>query len=374
MCNKKYIFNNLILLFITLSIVKWAGCSQKAVSNKKNDRIIGVKIYNTDKNFSELYDKWKNLGINTVYSSVALMSNNEFRALAKKNNIETFIILPIFYDPDTLQVTPDLYAITNHGRKAKEEWVEFVCPSREKYRKRKIANIKRLIQKLDPDGLSLDFIRHFVFWEKVYPDREPHSIPNTCLDSQCLSKFEKDSDISIPNSLKDESEITEWIANNHLQEWANWKCNLITSMITEIKNEAKQIKPGIKINVHAVPWRQNDFNNAIEIIAGQDFSQISAATDILSPMTYAHMIKREPAWIHSVVQEIADQTECKIVPSIQVNKAYLNESVTVKEFKQSVIEALKPPSSGVIFWSWEQLEKNPKKMKILKLQLESYLM
>jgi len=145
-------------------------------------------------------------------------------------------------------------------------------------------------------------------------------------------------------------------------------------MITEIKNEAKQIKPGIKINVHAVPWRQNDFNNAIEIIAGQDFSQISAATDILSPMTYAHMIKREPAWIHSVVQEIADQTECKIVPSIQVNKAYLNEPVTVKEFKQSVIEALKPPSSGVIFWSWEQLEKNPKKMKILKLQLESYLM
>jgi hypothetical protein len=371
--NNKYIFFHLILLVLTVSVVLGIGRSQKVVSNKNKYRIIGVKIYNYDKNFTKLYDKWKNLGINTVFSSVALMSNNDFRTLAKKNNLETFVILPIFFNPDTLQITPDLYAITNHGKKAKEEWVEFVCPSREEYRKRKIENITRLIQKLDPDGLSLDFIRHFVFWEKVYPDKEPHSIPNTCLDSFCLAKFEKETDVSIPASLINESEISEWITKNHLHEWVNWKCNLITSMINKIKDVAKEIKPGIKINVHTVPWRQNDFNNAIKIIAGQDFSKISAASDIMSPMTYAHMIKREPAWIHSVVQDIADQTKCKIVPSIQVNKAYLIEPVTVTEFKQSIIEALKPPSAGVIFWSWEQLETNPEKIKILKQQLRSNL-
>jgi len=78
------------------------------------------------------------------------------------------------------------------------------------------------------------------------------------------------------------------------------------------------------------------------------------------------MVKRDPAWIHSVVQDIADQTKCKIIPSIQVNKAYLNDPLTVEEFAQSVTEALKPPSSGVIFWSWEQLKTNPEKMEILE--------
>jgi hypothetical protein len=368
MCTKIFMSPILILLFIALSIV-WAGCSQKEVRHEKKDRVIGVKIYDTNENFSELYTEWKNLGINTVFTSVSLMSQEEFRNLAKKNNIETFIILPIFFNPDTLQVTPDLYAITNHGEKAKEEWVEFVCPSREEYRKRKIEHIKTLVRELDPDGLSLDFIRHFVFWEKVYPDREARSIANTCLDSSCLTNFQKDTGILIPDSLKNAAEITEWITTNHLQQWTNWKCTLITSMITEIKIEAQQLKPGIKINVHAVPWRQKDFDNAIKIIAGQDFSRISDVADILSPMTYAHMVKRDPAWIHSVVQDIAGQTKCKIIPSIQVNKAYLNESLTVGEFEQSVTEALKPPSSGVIFWSWEQLKVSPDKMEILKYHL-----
>jgi len=370
MFNKIDIINNLILLCITMFIVILGSCSWQAENNKKSGLILGVKIYNTDENLSDLYKEWAELGINTVFSGEALMAKNEFRALAKKNGIKTFIILPIFFNPDTLQLTPDLYAITNHGKKAKEEWVEFVCPSREEYRRAQIEKIRELIQILDPDGLSLDFIRHFVFWEKVYPNRKPHSIPNTCLDSHCLTRFEKATDISIPNTLKNTPEIAEWLSKNHLDAWTKWKCSLITSMIAEISNEAKQIKPGIKINVHAVPWRQNDFNNAIKVVAGQDFSQISPTVDFLSPMTYSHMVKREPEWIHSVVEDIADQTDCRIVPSIQVNKAYLDEPLTVMEFKKSILEALKSPSSGVIIWSWEQLKTNPEKLKILKQQLD----
>jgi uncharacterized lipoprotein YddW (UPF0748 family) len=370
MLNDKCIFTILIWLIILVPIFNCMGCSKKENRSEKDDQIIGVKIYNHEGDLSELYAKWNDLGINTVFCSTSLLSNAEFRTLAREYSIETFIILPIFFNADTLQENPDLYAITNQGKNAKEEWVEFVCPSREDYRKRKIETIKKFIREIDPDGLSLDFIRHFVFWEKVYPDREGHSIANTCFDSHCLAKFEKDTHISIPNSLANESEISEWIINNHLDEWTEWKCSLITAMIREITKEARQIKPEIKINVHAVPWRQTDFNNGIKQIAGQDFSKISAVADILSPMTYAHMVKREPAWIHSVVQDIAGQANCKIVPSIQVNKAYLSEPLTVEELAQSVTEALKPPSSGVIFWSWEQLNKNPEKLNILKSLLD----
>ena len=83
-------------------------------------------------------------------------------------------------------------------------------------------------------------------------------------------------------------------------------------------------------------------------------------------MTYSHMVKREPAWIHSVVRDISDQADCKIIPSIQVNEAYLKDILSAEEFEQTLIEALKPPSSGVFFWSWEQLEKIPEKKEIMK--------
>jgi hypothetical protein len=368
--NRNYL-EILIGMYIILLSLILAGCSQQDDKKTQNDRLIGVKIYDYQGNISELFDQWTNLGVNTVFSSVSLMKQEEFRMLAKKKKITTYIILPIFFDPDTLHVNPDLYAITDQGKRATEEWVEFVCPSRESYRKSKIEMIKRLIRELDPDGLSLDFIRHFAYWEKIYPDREPQSIANTCFDVHCLSKFQEDNHIIIPSALTNTSEIAKWITDNHLQQWINWKCSLITSMIADIKHEADKLKPGIKINVHAVPWRHNDFNNAIKMIAGQDFSQISNIADMLSPMTYAHMVKRDPVWIHAVVQDIASQTNCQIIPSIQVNKAYLNDPLTVHEFEESVKEALKPPSSGVIFWSWEQLTANPEKKQILRSLLNT---
>jgi hypothetical protein len=79
-------------------------------------------------------------------------------------------------------------------------------------------------------------------------------------------------------------------------------------------------------------------------------------------MTYAHMVKRSPSWVNSVVKDMDKVAGCRILPSIQVKEAYLSDILSVSEFRETLKEALKPPSSGVIFWSWEALEKDfPKK-------------
>ncbi|MFX0124308.1 MAG: hypothetical protein ACFFAE_11770 [Candidatus Hodarchaeota archaeon] len=87
-----------------------------------------------------------------------------------------FIIFPVFYDPEALERNPELYSITNKGEKAVDEWVKFVCPTRDDYRKSKVEKMKKIVTELDPDGLSLDFNRYFVFWEKIYPRRTIESI------------------------------------------------------------------------------------------------------------------------------------------------------------------------------------------------------
>lgn len=353
------------ILILLCSILMVAGCRQRSKPIHEHQRMIGVKVYEIEQEPAALFQEWDELGINTVFAAPSLLST-EFKSLARKHQIETFIIVPIFYDPEALQANPDLYAITKAGEPAVEEWVEFVCPSREVYREQKIEAVEKLIQELDPDGLSLDFIRHFVFWEKVYPDRPPEAIPNTCFDPHCLQKFQADLDLSIPDSLQQIPEIAAWITSNHLAEWTEWKCELITNMIRDIVDAAREIKPGIEVNFHAVPWRQDDFGNAIKIVTGQDFSKIDAHVDMLSPMTYAHMVKQEPEWVSLVVQDIARLVKCRVIPSIQVNKAYLSEPLTVAEFEESLIAALQKPSSGVIFWSWEQLDNRPEKKEVLR--------
>ena len=322
-------------------------------------------MYQIDQELGGLFGEWFDLGINTVFANPSVFGK-EFNELAKEHGIMTFMILPDFYDPTALEADPDLYAITDQGEKAIEEWVKFVCPSREDYRKQKIKNITKLIREHDPDGISLDFIRYFSFWEKVYPDRHPDSIPNTCFCPHCLEKFQSEKQIDIPDTIGDSGSIAEWIQTNHSEDWIKWKCSIITSMAEEIVTEAKKIKPEITVNLHVVPWRKDDFDGAIRKIVAQDFPALSKYADILSPMTYAHMTMREPAWINSVVTGIEEQTECMVIPSVQVNKAYLTEPVKLEEFEETILEALKMPSSGVFFWSWEQLDSRPDKKEVLK--------
>lgn len=370
----KQIRNKNMISWIALTFLSFLlfSCSKEIMNEQlKKDQIIGVKIYAHETSLPGLLKEWRSLGINTAFVSISLGSNKVFMESARGNNISTFIIVPIFYNPEELQKKPNLFAITNTGEIANEEWVSFVCPTREDYRRQRIEYIKDLIRQLNPDGLSLDFIRYFVFWEKIYPDRTLNSIVNTCFDSHCLDKFQKDTDIRIPQSLSDVRERAKWIIGSHIREWTDWKCKIISSMVKDVTEEARKIRPDIIINVHAVPWRENDFGGAIKIIAGQDFAEIAQYTDFLSPMCYSHMVKRKPSWISSVVKDIYNQTNSKIIPSIQVKEAYLKDKLSTSEFRKSLAEALKAPSKGVVFWSWEALEKDPEKKDEIRALIQT---
>jgi hypothetical protein len=356
---------------VTSYLLLWLAASQVSTTEPGRPTVpsppmVGVKIYETKRPARDLFQEWRELGINTVFASVALNRDPGFREEARRAGIARFVILPIFFDPDALEADPDLYAITAEGNRAVDEWVEFVCPSREAFRRRKVEFIKEVLKDADPEGLSLDFIRHFVFWEKVYPDRDPASLPRACFDRSCLEAFQKATGVVLPAGLETPRQAAAYLTTRHRDAWLGWRCELVTSMVRQVALEARSLKSGVQINVHLVPWRRDDFAGALHGIAGQDLAGISAHADYISPMTYAHMLKRPPSWVHSVVADVAAQTKRPVVPSIQVGKAYLETPLSNDEFAEALRQALAPPSGGVVFWSWQALEDEPEKKAVLR--------
>lgn len=331
-------------------------------------KIIGVKIYQYNKDFKELVETWNDIGINTAFISVELAANKEFRQVLKENGIPAYIISPVFYNPEALKLDSGLYAIINDGRIAKDGWVNFVCPSRKDYRNEQMKRIANTVDELDPEGISIDFIRQFIYWEKVFPEQDSKSINKACFCDSCLDGFSETTKIKLPKEFVHASQKADYILQNYLDLWNDYRTDLIASMIQEIVEEVKRIKPALKTVVHAVPWRDVDFDGANITVAAQDLRKISPLVDHISPMCYSQMLKRDPEWISSVVRDMDGKAKGQVLPSIQVYN--YDEHFTEESFKNSIIESLSSPSLGVVFWSWPLIEAEPSKIELIKELLE----
>jgi hypothetical protein len=265
-----------------------------------------------------------------------------------------------------LAVDTTLWAITATGKKAKDDWVEFVCPSNAGYRKQIVANAKKAIQTLQPDGLSIDFIRHFIYWEMVRPSDKPGDLTDACYCRNCLNQFAEQRDILYPDSLKSTSQFAEYIRENHLPDWIDSKCSLISSMVHELTSEVSKVNPDMKYNLHAVPWRKEDYNGALRRIAGQDLQQLAPLVDFISPMCYTHMLFRGPEWVDSLVRDFQHQGVEKVLPCIQVSESYLKNPFSKEEFCACIHQSLKNQENGIVFWSWEKLEQDSLKQQCVK--------
>ncbi len=329
------------------------------------DPVIGVKIYEHPGPYGSLVDEWRAIGINTVFAGEALARNKDFRSLLRTSAIALFVIYPVFQAPEVLEDRPGLAAITSEGLAARDEWVAFVCPSRDDFIRERAEHLRDVVAACDPDAVSLDFIRTFVFWEKVYPGRSPESLPQTCFCPVCLERFSEETGLALPEGPGGTKETARWILANHADAWTDWKCGLIARAVGTLAAAARDVKPDVLVNLHTVPWRKDDFDGAARSVAGQDVARLSRLADLVSPMAYHHMVLRPPAWVREVVLDQAARSRVPVLASIQVAEAYIEKALPAGEFRAALEAALEPPSLGVVLWSWDALARSPEKKAVL---------
>ncbi len=352
---------NQFLIILVLILMLPAGCRRQDTG-----RLIGVKIYNYQGDYGELVSTWVRMGINTAFVSDSLAKVDEFRKVLSKKGIKVFIVFPVFQDPEALKEDSSLVAVTNRGTVARDDWVEFVCPSRSTFREGKISEAVSLVRRLDPDGLSIDFIRSFVYWERVYPESDPGSMDIACFCDSCINGFLDREQIGLPGTSMPVVEKSAFILEYHAEAWDNYRTGMIATLVNDIVQRCKKVKPGLDCVVHAVPWRNGDFNGAAIHVAAQDLRKIAASADYISPMCYSQMLKRDAGWISSVVADMDERAPGMILPSIQVYPWYIDRPFSADDFRECLQEALKPPSRGVVFWSWPLFEKDSSRMEVVR--------
>lgn len=311
----------------------------------------------------------KEIGINALFADDTIMSDGSFLEAARQNNLKLFLVMRVFL----LETKNEpLMGICEDGTqtfdKTEEgEWVKFACPNNKTHRHAVLARVKKAIKQIQPDVLSIDFIRYFVFWERVSPDMRGGPLPNSCFCGACMEKFQADTAIKIPGNIRDAREYALWIKQNALSQFTRWKCQVIAQMVDEIIIVGRQVKPDLLFNIHVVPWRQEDFEGGILSIAGQDLAQLGKKVNYLSPMCYSSMTGNSPEWVSSVVQDIKRTVPVAILPSIQVAKDYSWEKeYTLDDFEKALLAALQEPSQGVVFFEISTLLKDAQRLAIAK--------
>lgn len=327
-------------------------------------RIFGIKTYTQPEDYKNTVKQWKDLGINSLYTPASAVALEDYRRELQAAGIDYFLITPVFYGPEALKTDASLFAISANEEIARRDWVEFVCPFKAEYLDQLQEEIVKTIEELQPAGLSLDFMRHFVFWEMIKPEDSIKDMPNTCFCPDCVSGFHAWTGIHMPEAPSDTKKTARWILDRYEEEWTEWKCRLISDAIHHITESALAINPDLKFNLHLVPWKHEDYDNAIQRIAGQNIASLEKYATSLSPMTYNHMLYRDNEWIHGIVKSY--NTEKPVIPAVQVGKCYRDEDISLEDFTRAVESALQPPSAGVIFWSWDYLLKEPEKIEVIK--------
>jgi hypothetical protein len=292
----------------------------------------------------------------------------EFRKLLRDAGIHFYNTVPVFLNPDALAKNPSLVGYGSMGNPSKSTeaaWLQFVCPTRPDYRQQRIAWFVSLVRELHPDGLSLDFIRYFVYWEAVAPDRTVDSIDKFCFCDYCLHLMTDELGFHFPTHATTRQAKAAWVLANHREAWTAWKCEKITSMVRESATTAKTMQPELKISLHGIPWMESDYDHGLRVVVGQDLQKLAPFVDIFGPMCYFEMLHLTPEWVHNVVVDYFRLTAKAPLPSVQASGSR-RHPVAVEAIRKHFLAGFESPSAGLNVFEWNSLRNDPAKIAILQ--------
>lgn len=349
-----------------------AGLSLPVPAFCREGPILGAKVYRGGRNPQELIGLARNLGVNALFVGDELARSGDFRAQCAKAGLRYFLIARTFNDPEAAAGDSTLVSVDRTGKPARRNGDVMICPSRADFRQKKMQRIKAEIERLRPDGLTLDYFRYFIYWEGIDPQRGPENFPAYCFDASCVSEFLRSTKLRLSTGVPRDSgpvprELSDEVWFHHRDEWYRWRTRRMAENAREFTEFLRKNFPALPIVLHAVPWSRNEFDGAREKIVGQDLQLLVPYFDYVSPMEYSALTRRTSGWVAGLNGKLREEVPAaKLLPSIEVGPDGPEFPPLSLERYQSDLSAARGAEAGVVLYHLELLVGDSRKQAITK--------
>lgn len=327
--------------------------------------------FDTSRPVREIFDITKSWNIDYLVLSTLFFESPENRDYIKgchensKNGDcpKLWLNIPVFCNPGYLENHEDAFCITSQNRKAAfHDWLHFVCPNNNEYLEQRIKESRLLVRELQPEIVSLDFIRQFVFWEEIaFSD----SIEDGCYCPHCRSLFAGDANIRTIPSIEE-------IHSLYMKDWVKWRSKRIAEVAIGFKKAIYEENPRIKFTMKLLPFKKDDYDGAVVKHAGQDLNLLAPLCDFLSPMTFYNMFAKSLSWKHEICSYMHQESGLDVMDYCQDREVYEFEaSITKSRFASELDDAVKRTLEhdwylGTTIFFFESILKDPVRITAIK--------
>lgn len=305
-------------------------------------------------------------GVNAVWIHSGALNAEEI-ARIKQQGVRVFAEFNTMHETGYLKEHPDAAPIGPDGRVSPPPggW-QGICPTHPGYRAERMATFRRILTDYDIDGVWLDYHHSHASWEQAQPE-----LPDTCFCARCLTQFQRDTRISLPEASTPEKATL--LLGVYRAQWVQWRCDVFTDWVREFRAILNAVRPGALLGTFHCPWTDTDHDGALRAKLAIDLRAQARYLDVFSIMPYHARFRhaRDPEWISQQIAWLGrylgvrgrPRERLKIWPIVQL--ADWGEKVPVEQVRAVLEHATRPPATGVIVFAWSSLQAQPDKVEAM---------
>lgn len=327
--------------------------------------------FDTSRPVREIFDIVKSWNIDYLVLSTLFFESKENREYimgfheneTPADGPKLWLNIPVFCNPAYLENHEDAYCITSQNRKAAfRDWLHFVCPNNDDYINQRIEESRRLVREIQPEIVSLDFIRQFVFWEEIaFSD----TIEDGCYCDNCRRLFAEFANIRTIPSIEE-------IQSLYMKDWVKWRSRRVADVAIGFKKAIYEENPRIKFTMKLLPFKKDDYDGAVVKHAGQDLKLLAPLCDFLSPMTFYNMFAKPLTWKHDICRYMHEESGLDVMDYCQDREVYEFEAaITKSRFASELDDTVKRAADndwylGTTIFFFESILKDPVRLTAIK--------
>jgi hypothetical protein len=343
------------------ALMALTGVSESAWDELRMTAMHSLMVFDTAIDADAFARSCREWGVDTPCVNPDFLEDERMTRALAGQGLRPWLNVPVFCNPKYLEQHPQAYAVTNLGRRAAQDWLHFVCPSRDDYIDGVIDGLRRHLARLSPAVVSLDFIRHFVFWERIALAGPSAGIEDGCYCPVCLSRFEK-----ACGQLVERKDAPGYIHRHLLQSWADWKCRRILEVTERIVAELRALAPGVAVAVQTIPWAQADLDGAVRSRAGQDIPWLARHVDLVAPMAFTQMLGQTARWKEKLLAHVRASTGKPVCFYVQADALDRAGTITVEQFDAELSHARNGDHAAIVVLQYEHLAARPEMAAVLR--------